>query len=118
MGKAFQFLMQHKDRFPQVSEYEGFDTRFSEVMLLEHVPTMVLDMINCYKYLPELVVINVEASDFTRFSNSQQHANIKKMVSSCKALSKQVMRPTDNFCKGMGLGVMPGSPSVVVSENY
>ena len=22
------------------------------------------------------------------------------------------------FCKGMGWGVMPGSPSVVVSENY
>ena len=89
--------MQHKDRFPQVSEYEGFDTRFSEAMLLEHMPTVVLDIINHYKYLPELVVINVGASDFTRYSNSQQQANIKKMVSSCKALTKQVVRPTDNF---------------------
>ena len=97
MGKAFQFLIQHKDRFPQVSEYEGFDTRFSEAMLLEHTPTAVLDMINCYKYLPELVVINVGAFDFTRFSNSQQQTNIKMMVSSCKALTKQVVRPTDNF---------------------
>ena len=71
MGKAFQFLMQHKDRFPQVTEYEGFNTRFSEAMLLEHTPAMVLDMINYYKYLPELVVINVGTSDFTRYSNSQ-----------------------------------------------
>ena len=97
MGKAFHFLMQHKNRFPQVSEYKGFDTRFSEAMLLEHMPAAVLNMINYYKYLPELVMINVGASDFTRFSKSQQRANIKRIVSSCKAHTKQVIRPMDNF---------------------
>ena len=107
MGKAFQFLIQHKDRFPQVSEYEGFDTRF--LMLLEHTPTVVLDMINYYKYLPELVVVKFRASDFTRFSNSQQHMNIKKMVTSCKALTKQVVRPTDNF-RGFFLNLMISLP--------
>ena len=97
MGKAFQFLMQHRDRFPQVSEYDGFDTRFSEAMLLEHTPVAVLDMINNFKYLPELIVVNVGASNFTRFSNSEQRANIQKMVASCKALTKKVVRSTDNF---------------------
>ena len=57
MTKAFQFLMQHKDRFPQVADFDGFDTKFSEAMLLEHVPAMVLDMINHYKYFPEFVVV-------------------------------------------------------------
>ena len=108
-GKAFHFLIQHKDRFPQVSEYKGFDTRFSEAMVLEHTPATVLDMINYYKYLPELVMINVGASDFTRFSNSQQRANIRRMVSSCKALTKQVVRPTDNF-HGFFLNLMISLP--------
>ena len=109
MEKAFHFLMQHKDRFLQVSEYEGFDTRFSEAMLLEHMPSAVLDMINYYRYLLELVMINVGASDLTRFSNSQQRANIKRMVSSCKALTKQVVRPTDNF-RGFFLNLMISLP--------
>ena len=80
MNKAFDFLIQHKDRFPQVADFDGFNTRFSEAMLLEHMPAMVLDMINHYKYILELVVINVGAFDFMRFTNSQQHANIRKMV--------------------------------------
>ena len=112
MGKAFHFLMQHKDRFPQVLEYEGFDTRFSEAMLLEHMPAAVLDMINYYKYLLKLVVINVGASDFMRFSNNQQRANIKRMVSSCKALTKQVVRSTDNF-QGFFLNLMISLPLYV-----
>ena len=109
MGKTFQFLMQHKDRFLQVSECDSFDIRFSEAMLLEHMPAAVLDMINYYKYLPELVVINVRASDFTKYSNSQQRANIRKMVSSCKALTKLVIRPTDNFW-GFVLNLMISLP--------
>ena len=46
MSKAFQFLMQHKDRSPQVADFDGFYTRFSEAMLLEHAPATVLNMIN------------------------------------------------------------------------
>ena len=69
-SKTFHFLMQHRDRFLQLSDYEGFNTRFSEAMPLEHVPAVVLDVLNNYKYLPELVVINVGASDFTRYTNS------------------------------------------------
>ena len=97
MSKAFQFLMQHKDRLLQVANFDGFDTRFSETMLLEHVPATVLDMINHYKYIPELVVINVGMSDFTRYTDSQQWANIRKMIVICKALTKQVIRTTDTF---------------------
>ena len=71
MTKAFQFLMQYKDRFLQVADFDGFDTRFLEAMLLDCTPATVLDMINHYKYLPELVVVNVRTSDFTRYTNSQ-----------------------------------------------
>ena len=59
MSKAFQLMMQHKDRFPHVADFDGFKTRFSEAVLLEHVPATVFDMINHYKYIPELVVVNV-----------------------------------------------------------
>ena len=80
MTKAFQFLMQLKDRFLQVTDFDGFDTRFSEAMLLEHMPTMVLDMINHYKYLPELVVVNIRTSDFTRYTNSQQWTTLGRWL--------------------------------------
>ena len=97
MIKAYDFLMQYKDRFPQIADFDGFNTSFSEAMLLEHMPAMVLEMINHYQYIPELVLVNVGASDFTRFTSSQQHANIGKMTIMCKALTKQVVRPTDTF---------------------
>ena len=90
MGKAYQFVMQYRARFPQVADYDWFNTRFLESMLLEHMPAVVLNMLNNLKYLPELIVINVGASDFTRFSNSEQRANIQKMVALCKALTKKV----------------------------
>ena len=77
--------------------FDGFDTRFSQVMLLEHMPAIVLYMINHCQYIPELVVVNVGASDFMRFSNSQQWANIRQMVVTCKALTRQVVRSTDTF---------------------
>ena len=109
MGKAYQFLMHHRDRFHQVSDYDGFNTRFLEAMLLQHMLAMVLDMLNNFKYLAELIVINVRAPDFTRFSNSEQRANIWKMVASCKALTKEVVRPTDNF-RGFFLNLMISLP--------
>ena len=105
MTKAFQFLEQHLDRFTQLSEYEGFDARPSEAMLLEHAPATVLHLLNKSRYLPELIVINVGMSDFSRFSNSQQRANIKYMVWACKALTQKVERQSDNF-KGIFLNLM------------
>ena len=89
--------MQHRDRFLQLQDYNGFDTQFSEAMLLEQAPATVLDMLNNYKHLLELVVINIRASDFTKYTNSQQRVNTRKMVNSCKALTKKVGRPMDNF---------------------
>ena len=87
MKKSYRFFMQHRDHFLQIADFDGFDTRLLEAMLLEHTRAMVLDMINNYKYI----------LDFTRFSNSQQRANIHNMVTMCKALTKQVVRQTDTF---------------------
>ena len=89
--------MQHRDCFPQIADFDGFDTRFTEAMLLEHMAAAVPDMINNYKYILELIVVNVGALDFTRFSDSQQRTNICNMVTTCKALTKQVVRQTDTF---------------------
>ena len=66
---AFEVLMKHKDRFHQLDLLEGFNSRFTEEMMLEHMLATVLDMVNRYKYLPELTVIHVGASDFSRVTN-------------------------------------------------
>ena len=61
------------------------------------MPAMVLIMINHYQYILELVVVNVGALDFTSFTNSQQQANRRHMVATCKALTRQVVTSTDMF---------------------
>ena len=55
LSKAFQFLMHYKERFSQLVDYDGCNTRFSEATLLEHAPAVVLDMLNHYKHLSELI---------------------------------------------------------------
>ena len=45
--------------------------RFTEAMMLEHTLAMVLNMVNRYKYLPELIVIHVGATDFSRVTKNQ-----------------------------------------------
>ena len=67
---AFEVLMKHRDRFHNWT-LEGFDTRFTEAMMLEHTLAMVFDMVNRYKYLPELIILHVGASDFSRVTNHQ-----------------------------------------------
>ena len=69
MRLAFEVLIKHRSRFHQLDSLEGFDTQFSESMLLGDTPAMVLDMVNRYKYLPELIIVHVGASDFSRVTN-------------------------------------------------
>ena len=72
---AFEVLMKHSSRFHQLVSLvllQGFNTCFSEFMLLGHMPAVMLDMVNKYKYLPELIIIHVGASDFSRVTNHQQ----------------------------------------------
>ena len=94
---ALEVLMKHKDRFYQLDSLEGFDTRFTEAMMLEHTLAMVLDMVNRYKYLPELIVIHVGASDFSRVTNHQIQVNIQNMVLNCKKITTAACRSTDSF---------------------
>ena len=60
---------------------------------------MVLDMVNNYKYLPELIVIHVGALDFSQVTNHQIHMNIniKNMVLNCKKITTAACRSTDSF---------------------
>ena len=69
-------------------------------MLLEHTLATVLDMVNEYKYLPELIIIHVGASDFSRVTNHQIQINIQNMVGllNCKKITATACRSTDSFC--------------------
>ena len=94
---AFEVLMKHRDAFHQLDSLEGFDMRFTEAMMLEHMPAMVLDMVNRYKYLPELIIIHIGALDFSRVTNHQIQVNIQNMVLSCKKITAAACRSTDSF---------------------
>ena len=89
--------MKHRDRSHQFKSLEGFDTRFTEANLLVHMPAMVLDMVNRCKYLPDLIVVHIGASDFSRVTNHQIRVNIQNMVLSCKKITVAACRSTDTF---------------------
>ena len=94
---AFEVLMKHCSRFHQLDFLEGFNMRFTEAMMLEYTPATVLDMVNRYKYLPELIVIHVGTLDFSRVTNHQIQANIQTMVSNCKKITTTACRKIDLF---------------------
>ena len=66
--------------------------------MLEHMLVTVLDMVNRYKYLPEMIVIHVGSSGLSRVTNHQNHMNIKNMVLNCKKIATAACRNTDSFC--------------------
>ena len=72
-------------------------------MLLEHTLAAVLDMVNKYKYLPELIIIHVGASDFNRVTNHEIQINIQDMVLNCKKITAVACRSTDSFHGFMSL---------------
>ena len=78
-------------------------------MSLEHMPAVVLDMINRYKYLPELIVVHVGASDFSRATNHQIRVNIQNMVLSCKKITAVACWSTD-LIQGFMISLMLSLP--------
>ena len=74
---------------------EGFDSQFLEFMLLEHMPAMVLDMVNRYNYLPKLIIVHVGASDFSSVTTHQIRTNIHNMVVNCKKITTVMHSSTD-----------------------
>ena len=76
----------------------------------------MLHLINENKYLPEVIVISVGMSDFSRFTNSQQRANIRYMVRASKALTQKVERQSDNF-KGIFINLLISLPWYVGWES-
>ena len=67
-------------------------------MLLEHTLAAVQDMVNRYKYLPQLIIVHLGASDFSRVTNHQIWINIQNMVLNCKKITTAACRSTDSFC--------------------
>ena len=94
---AFEVLMKHHSRFHQLDSLKGLDMQFSETMLLEHTPAVVLNMVNRYKYLPELIIVHVGALDFSRVTNHQIWTNIHDMVINSKKITTVACRSTDLF---------------------
>ena len=89
--------MKHKERFHQLESIEGFDSRFTEVMMLKHTLAEVLDMVNRYRYFPELIVIHTGASDFSRVTDHQICVNISNMVQNFNKIIMAAFRSTDTF---------------------
>ena len=89
--------MKHCSRFHQLDSLEGFHAQFSVSMLLEHMPSMLLDMVNRYKNLPELIIIHVGSLDFSRVTNHQIQINIQNMVLNCKKITAVACKSTDSF---------------------
>ena len=83
-------MMDNKNHFHLLQECEHVRSQFSATMLMEHVPTALIHLLNMHKCIPDVIVIHVGESDFSQVSNKQPRCNVEKLTAKVKKLLKLV----------------------------
>ena len=71
LQRAFQVMVDNPDCFHQLGNFEMIETHFSVVMFFDHVPSTILDLLNTLQYMSQFIIVNVGASDFSKYNNLQ-----------------------------------------------
>ena len=82
--------MDNKNCFHLLQEFEQVRSQFLVTMLMEHVLMVLIHLLNTYRCIPDIVVIHIGESDFSRESNKQQKCNVADMTAKVKKLLKSV----------------------------
>ena len=86
--------MDNPDHFHQL----GNRDQFLCIYVLRSCASAVLDLLNSLQYGPQFIVVHVEALDFSKYNNLQQHQNIKTMMQKVNKLVKAVnIHHSDGF---------------------
>ena len=93
-------MVDNPGHFHQLNNFELVESRFSDLMFFDHVPLAVLDLFNTLEYVPQLIVLHVGASDFSKYNNLTQWQNITTMMKKVK-LVKAVDTPHSDGFKGL-----------------
>ena len=68
---AFAVMMDNKNHFHLLLEFEQVRSQFSSTMLMEHVLMALIHLLNEHRCIPDVIVIHVGESDFSQESNKQ-----------------------------------------------
>ena len=74
-------MVDNPDHFHQLGNFKQVETCFSAVMYFDHVPSAILDLINTLQYVPQFIVVHVEALDFSKYTIC---SSVKTFKLSCR----------------------------------
>ena len=83
-------MMDNKNHFHLLQEFEQVRFQFSSTMLMEHVLMALIHLLNEHRYILDVIVIHVGKSDFSQASNKQQRCNMVEMTAKVKKILKSV----------------------------
>ena len=83
-------MIDNKNHFHLLQEFEQVRSQFSSTMLMEHIPMVLVHLLNMHKCIPDVIVIHVGESDLSQESNKQQRCNVAEMTVKLKKLPKSV----------------------------
>ena len=83
---VFAVMMDNKNCFHLLQEFEQVRSQFLATMLMEHVPMVLIHLLNTHRCIPDIVVIHVGESDFSWELNEQQRCNVADMTAKVKKL--------------------------------
>ena len=79
-------------------------------MFFDHVLLAVLDLLNSLQYMPQFIMVYLEASDFSKYNNLQQCQNIEPTMQKVNKLVKVAdTHHVDGF-KGIFYSLMVSVP--------
>ena len=93
---AFAVMMDNKNHFHLLQEFDQVRSQFSATMPMEHVLLALIHLLNTHRYIQDIIVIHIGESDFLREMNKQQYCNVADMTVKVKKLLKSV----DTHSKG------------------
>ena len=62
---AFAVMMDNKNHFHLLQEFDQVRSQFSATMLMEHVQMALIHLLNTHRCIPDVIVIHIGESDFS-----------------------------------------------------
>ena len=87
---AFAVMMDNKNCFHLLQEFEQVRSQFSSTMLVEHVLMALIHLLNEHGCILDVIVVHISDSDFSWTSNKQQRCNVAEMTAKVKKILKSV----------------------------
>ena len=80
LQEAFAVMMNNKNHFHPLQEFDQMRSKFSAMMLMEYMLLALVHLLNTHRCIPDMIVVHIRESDFLRETNKQQRCNVAVMT--------------------------------------